>query len=123
MADDIVYLSACSVQGRPGSLIFFLAGQLLLPPGAVVHPVQRSAGVQPSELLLKQRTVRFQDTSVNVVAAGPAHGKEGLTLDLIDLAPHQVNHRGVDTLNLAAVPLLHGIFRQKVKVFVVARDE
>lgn len=37
MGDDVIHLPAHLVQAGPGDPIRFLAGQLLLPPGQVVH--------------------------------------------------------------------------------------
>ena len=87
MADDVVHRPAHTVQVGPGSLVLLLAGQLLLPPGTVVHPVHRAPGVLPPAFLLEQRIARLQDAVLNVVAAGSAHGEEGFTLDVVDLAP------------------------------------
>ena len=42
VGDDAVHLPACSVQAGPGGLVLLLAGQLLFPPGQVVHPVHRA---------------------------------------------------------------------------------
>ncbi len=71
MADDVVHLPTVPIQAGPGSLVFLLTGQFLLPPRAVVYSVQRPTGIQPPAFLLKLRIVRLQDTAADVVAAGP----------------------------------------------------
>ena len=123
MADDVVHRPAHTVQVGPGGLVLLLAGQLLLPPGAVVYPVHRAPGVQPPAFLLEQRIVRLQDAVLNVVAAGPAHGEEGPALDVVNLPPHQVDHRGADALHSAAMPVLNREFSQHIEVLMVAGDE
>ena len=123
MADDIVHRPAYFLQVGPGGLVLLLAGQFLLPPGAVVHPVHRPAGVQPPAFLLEQRIVRLQDAVLDVVAAGPAHGEEALALDVVDLTPHQVDHRGADTLHPATVPVLNRELGQHIEVLMIAGYE
>ena len=123
MADDVVHRPACSVQVGPGGLVLLRAGQFLLPPGAVIHPVHRAPGVQPPAFLLEQRIVRLQDSVLDIVAAGPTHGEEGPALDVVDLPPHQVDHRGADALHSAAMPVLNRELRQHIEVLMVAGDE
>ena len=93
VGDDVVHLPVVLLQAGPGGPVFFLAGQLLFPPGAVVHPVQRSPVIQHPAFPLELRIVRLQDAAADIVAAGAAHREEGLALDIVDLTPQQVNHR------------------------------
>lgn len=123
VSDDVVYRPTRFVQRGPGGPVFLLAGQFLFPPGTVVHPVRRTAGIQPPAFLLEQGIVRLQNSPINVMAAGPTHRKKGLALDAVDLASQQVEYRGTNTLHFSPAPLLHRILSQQVKVFVVPGDK
>jgi len=57
------------------------------------------------------------------MAFGTAHGEEAEALQLEDLAAHQVQNMGTNTVYLAAVPLRHRVSFQRVIVFMVAADE
>lgn len=92
VADDVVHHPARSIRVGPGGLVLILVGQPILPPGQVVHLVHCTPGIQLSVFFLKQWIIRLQNAVLDIVAAGPTHGKEGFSLDILDLAPHQVNH-------------------------------
>ena len=53
-------------------------------------------------------------------AFSAAKGEDALSLYGEDLAPHQVQDVLPDPVNLAAVPFLHRILFQQVKIFVGA---
>lgn len=75
MGNDIIHLPTCPVQIPPCFQIFLWAWQFLLPPGSVVDPKWCSSGFQRVEFQEKQGIVRFQDATLDVVAAGPSHGE------------------------------------------------
>ena len=52
-----------------------------------------------------------------------AHHEEGAALQLERLPARQVNDVQADFVYFAAVPLLHGIFAQSIKVFMVSIHE
>lgn len=123
MGNDVVHLPAMPLQAGPGGPVFFPAGQLLFPPGTMIHSIKRTALIEPPAFLLKVWIVRLQDAAADIVATGAAHREEGLALDIVDLTLQQVNHRGSDPLYCAAVPLLCREFSQHIEVLMVARYE
>lgn len=50
MGDDVVYFPTCPVEVLAPFQIFFSAGQLLFPPGAVVDPKWYALGFKQPEL-------------------------------------------------------------------------
>ena len=73
--------------------------------------------------MLKIRGIRLQNPILDVVAFCAAHGEEAVTLQLEDLAAHQVQHVRPNAMHLAAAPLRYGVSRQRVIVFMIAADE
>ena len=57
------------------------------------------------------------------MACCAAHGKEGLALDVINLASHKVDYIGSNKLHLATVPYIYRIADQGVIVFVVSGNK
>jgi len=51
----------------------------------------------------------FLGYELSINWTGPAHGEKFCPLDVVDLPPHQVDHRKVDLLYLTAMPFLHRI--------------
>ena len=123
VGDDVVHRPACFLQIGLGFPVLLLAGQLLLPPGAVVYPEQRALGVQSLELLLEQGVVRLQNAVPDIVAAGSAHGEDALPAQLKHLAPFQHKHRWADGPHRSAAPLLQRVGTQGIIVFMIAGDE
>ena len=70
--------------------------------------------------LVKIRALHVQNAIRKVVALCAAHREERAALQLECLPAHQVNDVRTDFMHLSAVPLLHGIFIQRVEVFMVA---
>ena len=79
--------------------------------------------IQHPAFPLELRIVRLQDAAADIVAAGTAHREEGPALDIVNLPPQQVNHRGANTLYCAAVPLLRREFSQHIEILMVAGYE
>ena len=79
--------------------------------------------LQHQELPLKVRGVRLQNAIFNVVAFGSAHGEEAISLQLVYLPPHQMQHMGTDAVYLSAAPFLCRIGCQCIIVFMVAVHE
>ena len=65
----------------------------------------------------------IQDAVLNIVAGCSAHGEEGISIQLKNPPPHEVDHMGEDPRYPSAPPFLYRIFRQQVKVLVVPVDE
>ena len=72
---------------------------------------------------VKIRAVHIQNPIRNVMALCAAHREEGAALQLERLSAHQVNDVRTDLMHLSAVPLLHGIFVQRIEVFMIAVQE
>jgi len=90
----------------------------------MVDAVSRSGlALERHEPSLKIRGIRLQNSILDVMAFGTAHGEEAEALQLEDLAAHQVQNMGTNTVYLAAVPLRHRVSFQRVIVFMVAADE
>ena len=124
VGDDVVHLPANRVEVSPCLGVFFIGGKLLRPPRDVVDAVPRSGlTLEHREPSPKIRGVRLQNPILNIVAFCAAHGEEAVTLQLEDLTAHQVQHVRPNAMHLAAVPLCHGVSRQRVIVFMVAADE
>ena len=123
VGDDVVHVPTCFVQCFSCGPVFVLAGQFLFPPGAVVDSVESPCGVELPELSLVVRIVWFQNAIPNVVTAGPAHGKDFLSTDLVELTAHQVQDAGADRLHQSAVPLTCRVVAEHIIVFVVPADE
>lgn len=123
VGDHIVHLIVNAFQTAPSFFILGLTGKLLFPPGVMVDP---EAGTHSSErpiLFFKIRRIGIQNTIVNIVTPGAAHGEEGISLQVEDLPAHQMDHMGPNALDFPAVPFLYRVFPQQVKVFVVAADK
>ena len=124
VGDDVVHLPADRVEVSPRLGVFPIGGQFLRPPGNVVDAVSRSwFALEHHEPSLKIRGIRLQNPILNIVAFCAAHGEEAAALQLEDLTAHQVQNMGTNAMHLAAVPLCHGVSRQRVIVFMVAADE
>ena len=124
VGDDVVHLPADRVEASPRFGIFLIGGQLLRPPRDVVDAVSRSwFALEHREPSLKIRGIRLQNSILDVVAFCAAHGEEAVTLQLEDLAAHQVQNMGTNAVYLTAVPLRNRVSFQRVIVFMVAADE
>ena len=109
VGDDIVYRPVDTVKITACFIVFFLCRQFLLPPG---YMVDSEVGAHPSQhpvVFLKVRSARIQDTVVNIMAGCPAHCKERMAFDVIDLTAHEMDNVGADAVNLTAVPFLGGV--------------
>lgn len=54
------------------------------------------------------------------MALSTSHREKRAALQLERLPAHQMDDMWTDFMHLSAVPLLHGIFIQRVEVFVIA---
>lgn len=123
MGDDVVHIPACFVQCFSCGPVFVLTGQFLFPPGSVVDSVESPRGVELPELSLVVRIVWFQNAVPDVMTAGPAHGKDFLSTDLVELSSHQVQDAGTDRLHQPAVPHTCRAAAEQIIVFVIPTDE
>ena len=123
MGDDVVHIPACFVQCFSCGPVFVLTGQFLFPPGSVVDSVESPRGVELPKLSLIVWIVRLQNAVPNVVTAGPAHGKDFLPADLVELPSHQVQDAGTDRLHQTAMPLTCWVTSEQIIVFVIPTDE
>ena len=124
VGDDVVHLPANRVEVSPCLGVFFIGGKLLRPPRDVVDAVPRSGlTLEHREPSPKIRGVRLQNPILNIVAFCAAHGEEAVTLQLEDLAAHQVQHMRSNAMYLAAVPFHHRVSFQRVVVLMISADE
>ena len=123
VGDDVVHIPTCFVQCFSCGPVFVLAGQFLFPPGAVIDSVESTCGVELPKLSLIVWIVRLQNAVPNVVTAGPAHGKDFLSADLVELSSHQVQDAGTDRLHQTAMPLTCRVTSEQIIVFVIPTDE
>ena len=123
VGDDVVQVPTCFVQCFSCGPVFVLAGQFLFPPGAVIDSVESACGVELPEHSLEVRIIWFQNAVPNVVTAGPAHGKDFLSADLVELPSHQVQNAGTDRLHHPAVPHTCRVAAEQIIVFVIPTDE
>ena len=123
VGDDVVYIPACFVQCFSCGPVFVLARQFLFPPGAVIDSVESACGVELPEHSLEVWIIWFQNAVPNVVTAGPAHGKDFLSADLVELPSHQVQNAGTDRLHQPAVPHTCRVAAEQIIVFVIPTDE
>lgn len=119
VGDNVAHFPICPLEVSPRFQIFFFAGQFLFPPGAVVDPEWRTFGFKQPELSKELGIVRLQDAALDIMAAGPTHGKDPLAAQLKDLAALQQEHGGADAPDLPAAPVLQRIGPQGIVVFVV----
>lgn len=123
VGDDVVHIPASFVQCFFCGSVFILAGKFLFPPGAVIDSVESACGVELPKLSLIAWIVRLQNAVPNVVTAGPAHGKDFLSADLVELPSHQVQNAGTDRLHQTAMPLTCRVTSEQIKVFMILADE
>ena len=123
VGDDVVHVPTCFVQCFSCGPVFVLAGQFLFPPGAVIDSVESTCVVELPKLSLIVWIVRLQNAVPNVVTAGPAHGKDFLPADLVELTAHQVQDAGTDRLHQTAMPLTCWVTSEQIIVFVIPIDE
>ena len=123
VSNDIVCLIVNAFQAVASFLVLGLAGKLLVPPGVVVDPEEGAHSAKSPVLFFKIGSFGIQNTILDVMAPGSAHGEEGVPLQIKDLPTHQVDHMGPDALDFPAVPFLYRIFPQQIEVFVVAADK
>ena len=123
VGDDVVHIPTCFVQCFSCGPVFVLAGQFLFPPGAVIDSVESTCGVELPKLSLIVWIVRLQNAVSNVVTAGPTHGKDFLSADLVELSSHQVQDAGTDRLHQTAMPLTCRVTSEQIIVFVIPTDE
>ena len=79
-------------------MVFILAGQFLIPSELVVDLVKNARGVELPELSVIAAIIRLENVAPDVMTAGPAHGKDFLSADLVKLSLQQVQDVGVDRL-------------------------
>ena len=123
VGDDVVHIPTCFVQCFSCGPVFVLAGQFLFPPEAVIDSVESTCGVELPKLSLIVWIVRLQNAVPNVVTAGPTHGKDFLSADLVELSSHQVQDAGTDRLHQTAMPLTCRVTSEQIIVFVIPTDE
>lgn len=124
MGDDVVYLPAVGVQVPPGLSIFFLRREFLRPPGLAYDPILPSVLPEQTEKpFVIVGNGRVQDTVLDIMRGGSAHGEEGVSFQREDLPAREVDDVGTEKLNLAAVPFPNGVFGKSGEVFVVAIHE
>ena len=71
--------------------------QLIFITNSQIHSMTR---------ILEHLLGTYTQTIFNRASACP-RDSQGLTLDVVDLPPHQMDHRGSDTLHFATVPVLN----------------
>ena len=123
VGDHIIHLIVNAFQIAPSFFILGLTGKLLFPPGAMVDPESGAHSAKGPVLFFEIGCFGVQDTVLDIMASGTAHGEEGIPLQIKDLPAHQMDHMRTDSLDLCAVPFLCGVFSQQVEVFMVAADE
>ena len=123
VCDHIVHLIVNAFQAVPSFLILGFIGKLLFPPGVVVDPESGAHSAKGPVLFFVIGCFGVQNTVLDIMASGTAHGEEGIPLQIKDLPAHQMDHMRTDSLDLSAVPFLCGVFSQQVEVFMVAADE
>ena len=123
VGDHIIHLIVNAFQIAPSFFILGLTGKLLFPPGAMVDPESGAHSAKGPVLFFEIGCFGVQDTVLDIMASGTAHGEEGIPLQIKDLPAHQMDHMRTDSLDLSAVPFLCGVFSQQVEVFMVAADE
>lgn len=123
VGDHIVHLIVNAFQIAPSFFILGLAGKLLFPPGVMVDPETGAHSSESPILFFKIRCFGIQNTIINIVTPGAAHGEEGISLQVEDLTTHQMDHMGPNALDFSTVPFFYGVFPQQVEVFVVAADK
>lgn len=67
VADDVIHIPVNTLQICSGFQIFRFAGQLLGPPGTMVHTKQRTALFELLELFLEVGSVRLQDAVLDIM--------------------------------------------------------
>ena len=86
----------------------------------MVDPELTAIAAQAVISFVEIRAVHIQNAVCNVVALCAAHCEESAVLKLKCLPAHQVNDVRSDFMHFPTVPLLHGVFVQSVKVFMIA---
>ena len=89
----------------------------------MVHTKQRTALFELLKLFLEVWIVRLQNTILDIMGGCAAHGKKLPAVELIYLAPHEMQDGGTYPLDLSAMPLLFGITFVGVIVFMVPEHE
>lgn len=123
MGDNVIHRVIDLFQTTLGFFVLHRTGELLLPPGVVVDPEPGTYSTKRPVLLLKIRGEGIQDSILNVMNPGPAHGEEGVTLKRKHLPTHQVDYMGPDALNLPAAPFLRWVSGQPVEILMDPTDE
>lgn len=123
MGDDVVHVIVGLFQVALRFLILRRAWKFFFPPGVVVDPKVRSHSTKSPILFLKVWGIGIQNAIFDVVAAGSAHGEEGVPLQFKNLTTHQVDDMGADALDLSAVLFFYRVFCQKIKILVVSADK
>ena len=90
------------------------------PPGHMIDPEPGSRPAQRLIFFSEIRVVRIKNPSMNIMASGASESKEPDAVQLIYLAPHQMNHILFDILNLSAMPFLHRQLRQHIVSYMVS---
>lgn len=121
VSDHIVRFPSSPLQSFQSFHIFRIGGQLLRPLGTAQNAEPLAALItQPLERLLEIRCFRVQDTVLDIVALCAAHGEEGVSLDAVQLPPHQVDHMRPNEVDLAAVPFVDWELVQPCKILMVS---
>ena len=123
VADDVIHIPVDTLQICSGFQIFRFAGQFLGPPGTMVHTKQRTALFELSELFLKVWIIRLQDAILNIMGGGTAHGKELPAVELIYLAPHEMQNGRSYPLDLSAMPFFFWVVLIGIIVFMVPKHK
>lgn len=78
VCDHIVHLIVNAFQAVPSFLILGFIGKLLFPPGSVVDPESGAHSAKGPVLFFVIGCFGVQDTVLDIMASGTAHGKEGV---------------------------------------------
>ena len=119
MRHDKVHFPAGALQISSALLELCFTRHLFLPPGMVVHPEQSAPAAQLRVFPAEIRLLRVQNAVPDVMASGPAEGKQTDVLQLVHLAAHQMNDVFADILDLSTVPFLHRQLRQHIIILMI----
>ena len=89
----------------------------------MVDPEAGAHSAKSPVLFFKIGSFGIQNTILDVMAPGSAHGEEGVPLQIKDLPTHQMDYMGPNALDFPTVPFLYGVLSQQVEVFMVAADK
>ena len=102
VCDHIVHLIVNAFQAVPSFLILGFIGKLLFPPGVVVDPESGAHSAKGPVLFFEIGCFGVQDTVLDIMASGTAHGEEGIK------EPHDGGHSvRAGKQSLSTLPMRH----------------